>query len=88
MLLLLESSVARTQQLLPQMTGGEYFKLGSERNLEQDVTALGNHLPNRYTLSFHSHAPHSGPHVLTLKLLEYAGLKVTARTSYRAEAAR
>jgi hypothetical protein len=29
------------------LTGGEYFKLGSERNLEQDLTAIGNHMPNR-----------------------------------------
>jgi VWFA-related protein len=69
------------------LTGGEYFKLGSERNLEQDLTGIGNHLPNRYILSFHPQAPHPGLHVLTLKLPEYEGLEVTARTSYWAETA-
>jgi len=67
------------------LTGGEYFKLGSERNLEQDLMAIGNHLPNRYILSFHPLAPHPGLHVLTLKLPDYERLQVTARTSYWAE---
>ena len=67
------------------LTGGEYFKLGSERNLEQDLLAVGNHIPNRYMLSFHPLAPHPGLHVLSLKLPDYEGLKVTARSSYWAE---
>ena len=67
------------------LTGGEYFKLGSERNLEADLTAIENHLPNRYILSFHPQAPHPGLHMLTLKLPDYEGLEVTARTSYWAE---
>ncbi len=67
------------------LTGGEYFRLGGERNLEQDLTMIGNHLPNRYILTFHPQAPHPGLHVLTLKLPDYKGLKVTARTSYWAE---
>jgi VWFA-related protein len=69
------------------LTGGEYFKLGDERNLEQDLLAIGNHQPNRYILSFHPQAPHPGLHVLTLKLPDYEGLAVTARTSYWAEPA-
>lgn len=67
------------------LTGGEYFKLGSERNLEQDLAEISNHLPNRYVLSFHPQAPHPGLHVLDLKLPDYEGLEVTARTSYWAE---
>lgn len=69
------------------LTGGEYFKLGNERRLEEDLTAIGNHLPNRYMLSFHPQAPRPGLHVLTLKLPDYEGLEVTARTSYWAEPA-
>lgn len=67
------------------LTGGEYFKLGNERNLEQDLAVIGNHLPNRYLLSFHPQAPHPGLHVLRLKLPDYGDLEVTARTSYWAE---
>ena len=67
-------------------TGEAGFKLGNERNLEQDLTAISKPLPNRYMLSFHPLAPHPGLHVLSVKLPEYAGLEVTARTSYWAEA--
>jgi VWFA-related protein len=67
------------------LTGGEYFKLGNERHLERDLIAIGNHVPNRYLLSFHPVAPHPGLHVLTLKLPDYERLEVTARTSYWAE---
>ncbi len=80
----LERNVPAT---VTRLTGGEYFKLGSERHLEQDLLAIGNHVPNRYFLSFHPVAPHPGLHILRLKLPDYEGLDVTARTSYWAEPA-
>jgi VWFA-related protein len=80
----LEQNVPAT---VTRLTGGEYFKLGSEKKLEADLTAIGNHLPNRYVLSFHPEAPHPGLHILRLKLPDYEGLEVTARTSYWAEPA-
>jgi VWFA-related protein len=80
-----DSLLKNVPATVTRLTGGEYFKLGSERNLEQDLTAIGNHLPNRYILSFHPQAPHPGLHVLTLKAPDYEGLEVTARTSYWAE---
>ena len=49
--------------------------------------AIENYLPNRYILSFHPQEPHPGLLVLTLKLPDCEGLKVTARTSYWAEPA-
>jgi VWFA-related protein len=82
-----DSLLKNVPATVARLTGGEYIKLGSERNLEQDLMAIGNHLPNRYVLSFHPPAPHPGLHVLTLKLPDYEGLKVTARTSYWAETA-
>jgi VWFA-related protein len=80
-----DSLLKNVPATVARLTGGEYFKLGSERNIEQDLMAIGNHMPNRYILSFHPQAPHPGLHVLTLKLPDYEGLKVTARTSYWAE---
>jgi VWFA-related protein len=82
-----DSLLKNVPATVARLTGGEYFKLGSERSLEQDLMAIGNHLPNRYILSFHPQAPHPGLHVLTLKMPHYKGLKVTARTSYWAEPA-
>lgn len=67
------------------LTGGEYFKLGNERRLERDLTAIGNHLPNRYMLSFQPQIPHPGLHRLELKLPGYEALNLTARTSYWAD---
>jgi hypothetical protein len=80
-----DSLLKNVPATVARLTGGEYFKLGSERNIEQDLMAIGNHLPNRYILSFHPLAPPSGLHVLRLKLPDYEGLQVTARTSYWAE---
>ena len=64
------------------LSGGEYFKLTDARSLERNMATIANHMPNRYLLSFHPQSPHPGLHVLTLKLPNYEGLKVTARTSY------
>jgi VWFA-related protein len=80
-----DSLLKNVPATVARLTGGEYYKLGSERSLEQELTAIGNHLPNRYILSFHPQAPHQGLHVLNLKLHDYEGLEVTARTSYWAE---
>ncbi|MFP5237280.1 MAG: VWA domain-containing protein [Acidobacteriota bacterium] len=67
------------------LTGGEYFTLGNERHLERDLATIGNHLPNRYFLSFQPQSPHPGLHMLTLKAPNYPGLGITARTSYWAD---
>jgi VWFA-related protein len=82
-----DSLLKNVPATVARLTGGEYFKLGSERNLEQDLAAIGNHLPNRYILSFHPQAPHPGLHFLSLKLPDYERLEVTARTNYWAEPA-
>ena len=82
-----DSLLKNVPATVTRLTGGEYFKLGKESSLEQDLLAIGNHLPNRYILSFHPRAPHPGLHVLTLNLPDYEGLNVTARTSYWAETA-
>jgi hypothetical protein len=68
-------------------TGEAGFKVGSERNLEQGLTVISNHLPNRYMLSFRSQAQHTGLPVLTVGLPDYERLELTARTSYWAEPA-
>jgi VWFA-related protein len=67
------------------LTGGEYFNLGDEKNLERDLANIANHLPNRYVLSFHPQSPRPGPHAIAVSLPNYEGLTVTARTTYWAE---
>lgn len=67
------------------LTGGEYFKIGKDKALEADLLTVGNHLPNRYMLSFHPQAPHSGLHILRLTLPDYPDLAITARSHYWVE---
>ena len=68
------------------LTGGEYFKLTDAKSLERDLATIGNHLPNRYILSFHPQAPHPGLHAIALSLPDYKGLEITARSRYWADA--
>jgi hypothetical protein len=69
-----------------EMTGGEYYSFNSEKSLEAAFTTIANHVPNRYVLSFQPHDPHPGIHALELRLPDYPGLEVTARSSYWADA--
>jgi hypothetical protein len=72
-------------QTVAQLTGGEYFAFNNERSLESSLIAISNHIPNRYMLSFHPQSPHSGLHSITVHLVDYPNLTVTARSSYWAE---
>jgi hypothetical protein len=67
------------------LTGGEYFKFGSEKNLERDLHTISNHIPNRYILSFQPQSPHPGFHAIELKAPAYAGLEISARNGYWAD---
>jgi VWFA-related protein len=82
-----DSLQANVPETVAHLTGGEYFKLGSEKNLEHDLATIANHLPNRYILSFNPQSPHTGPHAIAVSLPNYEGLAVTARTTYWAEPA-
>jgi VWFA-related protein len=73
-------------ETVARLTGGEYFKLGNEKTLVRDLHTISNHIPNRYVLSFQPQSPHPGLHAIALRLPDYSGLKVTARSSYWAEA--
>jgi len=74
-------------ETVARVTGGEYFKLTSEKALERDLQTISNHIPNRYVLSFQPVAPHSGFHAIALKLPDFADLKVSARDGYWADTA-
>ncbi len=68
------------------LTGGEYYKLTDARSLERDLVTISNHIPNRYVLSFQPRSPHPGLHAIELKLRDYPNLRLTARSSYWADA--
>jgi VWFA-related protein len=73
-------------ETVARLTGGEYFKLNDPKNLERDLRAISNHMPNRYILSFQPQSPHPGFHTIGLQLQNYSNLEVTARSSYWADA--
>jgi VWFA-related protein len=73
-------------ETVARLTGGEYFKLSDPKNLERDLRAISNHMPNRYVLSFQPQSPHPGFHTNGLQLQNYSNLEVTARSSYWADA--
>lgn len=69
-------------ETVARLTGGEYFKLSNPKNLERDLAAISNHIPNRYILSFQPQSPHPGLHTLDLQLKNYPNLQITARKTY------
>jgi VWFA-related protein len=72
-------------ETVAQLTGGEFFHFEDARGLVRGLLAISNHVPNRYMLSFQPQSPHPGFHSIELRLREYPGLKVTARSSYWAD---
>jgi VWFA-related protein len=63
-------------------TGGEYFNLNSSKSLEQSMSQIANHLPNRYMLSFQPQSPHAGLHALGLRLRDRSDFEITSRGGY------
>ncbi len=64
------------------LSGGEYVQFGGRRDLEQKLTILANHIPNRYMLTFQPASNQPGFHTLHVALAGHPGLQVLARTSY------
>jgi VWFA-related protein len=67
------------------LTGGEYFPFRNSHDLEKNLLAISNHIPNRYVLSFQPRSPHPGLHLIGVRLKEHPNLVVTARRSYWAD---
>jgi VWFA-related protein len=69
-------------ETVARVSGGEYYKFSDEKGLQRDLTAIANHMANRYVLSFHPQAPHPGFHAIGVSLREYKGAKLQARNGY------
>jgi len=72
-------------ETVARLTGGEYLHFENSRSLVTGLIAISNHIPNRYVLSFQPQSPRSGFHALELRLKDYPGLRVTARSGYWAD---
>jgi VWFA-related protein len=76
-----------TAESITKLTGGEFYKFHDVKSLDRDLFTLSNHVPNRYTLSFHPQNPAPGFHAITLQLKDYPQLRVEARNGYWVEPA-
>jgi VWFA-related protein len=79
---MMDSLKQNVPETVADLTGGEYFKFEKSKDVVRDLLAMSHHLPNRYVLSFQPTAPHVGFHAVELKLKDYPGLKLTARSGY------
>jgi VWFA-related protein len=65
------------------LSGGESLPFGDRGDLDQQLAAIANHLPNRYTLTFRPSSSEPGYHAIQVQLANQAlAATVKARTSY------
>lgn len=64
------------------LSGGEAIRFESERQLDDVVASIGNHIRYRYMLSFRPSPADPGFHPIRVSLINSPGLTVSARSSY------
>jgi VWFA-related protein len=65
------------------LSGGEHVRFDDKRSLEQQLSILANHIPNRYTLSFRPSSNAPGLHAIKVQVVHQpVPLDIAARTSY------
>jgi VWFA-related protein len=67
---------------LAELTGGEFFRFSSERDFEDRVDKVANHIQNRYTLSFEPTSPQPGFHAIQVSVRAPTGSTISARKGY------
>jgi hypothetical protein len=71
-----------TAAAIPHMTGGQYLRFNSGKQLDSQIGMLANQVHNRYMLSFQPSDDKPGLHLLDVKLRQPLQVKVLARASY------
>jgi VWFA-related protein len=64
------------------LSGGESMSFDNRGELEQDMSALNNHIRNSYILSFSPTSAEPGLHTIKVQLAHHPEMIVSARTSY------
>jgi VWFA-related protein len=67
---------------LAQLTGGDFYRFDSEKQFEDRVSEIANHIHNRYSLRFHPIDPQPGFHSLQVELRNAKANVVAARGGY------
>ena len=71
-----------TAAAIPHMTGGEYLRFNSGKQLDRQIAMLANQVHNRYMITFQPSDQTPGLHVLRVELRQPLDVKVLARASY------
>jgi hypothetical protein len=64
------------------MTGGQYLRFNSGKQLDSQIAMLANQVHNRYMITFQPSDLTPGLHLLNVKLRQPLDVRVLARTSY------
>ncbi|HTH52453.1 MAG TPA: VWA domain-containing protein [Edaphobacter sp.] len=64
------------------LSGGEAAGFENQHDLDEGLASISNHLRNRYTLSFVPSSSEPGLHPIQVRLPDYPGLIVSARSNY------
>lgn len=80
--LLIASMRKNVSAHLASLTGGETFPFATQKDLDEGLGTLANHIHNRYLLTFTPTSNHPGPHTLQVHLKGRTDLTIAARTSY------
>jgi VWFA-related protein len=71
-----------TAAAIPHMTGGQYLRFNSGKQLDNQIGMLANQVHNRYMITFQPSDEKPGLHLLDVKLRQPLQVKVLARASY------
>jgi VWFA-related protein len=71
-----------TAAAIPHMTGGQYLRFNSGKQLDSQIAMLANQVHNRYMITFQPSDLTPGLHLLNVKLRQPLDVRVLARTSY------
>jgi VWFA-related protein len=69
-------------ETLAHLTGGEFCRFGTERQFEDRITEIANHIRNRYSLTFKPSNPVPGFHSLQIAVNSAKANIVASRTAY------
>ena len=78
----LSSMRENTSSSIALMSGGESLPFATRSDLEQQLSALTNHLAATFTLSFRPTSNQPGFHSLQLRVAGHPELQISSRTSY------
>jgi hypothetical protein len=73
-------------QTVAELSGGEYLKSETSVDIANGLQMISSHLPYRYLLSFQAQSPHTGYHVVVVKIRDRPKLLVQVRSGYWADA--